>query len=579
MNPSYVYDIETENWTTFVLGGLYDGRSFEAFDHTREREFVTRLASLRGEVYAHNGGRFDHLWLLDAIERYGLQRQGRVIANSSGMIKLAYKGGPTFLDSWRVFPMSLRKLTNGEKESLDDLCMCGLGCGGYCAVRRDMRPPVRARVTSYLRRDCTALWDALSYFGELGARERISFGVTIGGSAWKTIREELGVEDQPFESPATWRYVRSAYYGGRCDAFKRYSPAGFSYDVNSMYPAKIAQCPLPVRFTGSAYGATAARAYAGGVPGVYTATVLVPPTHIPPLPLRMERPWRRMFYPTGRFQGTWTFPELAYAESTGVKIVKIHRAALFAEGRTLFTSWVNRLFALRASFGKASREGAWLKLLMNSLTGKFGSREDMRELLIDPEDIRICTCQDDGEPCSCGAYTALPHSGRLYEREVKRIQPCAHVEWSSYLTSEARIDLHKQLTARGGTDAVYCDTDGIQCEEGRTRDVGSAIGEWSVEGEYRDFIALAPKVYTYWKDGERKVRAKGIPKPDWEKLARGEDTTFNAIAGLRNPVDGKYFMRMARHRKVTPNSGGRIPNGSIDTRPPTVDEVYSMCRS
>jgi hypothetical protein len=579
VNPAYVYDIETENWTTFVLGALYDGKEVEIYDHTREREFVTRLLGLKGEVYAHNGGRFDHLWLLDAAGRYGLTRQAKVIANGGGIIRMQYRNGPQFLDSFRIFPMSLKVLSNGTKDNLSELCACGLNCGGYCAIRRDMDTRTRQRVTGYLEEDCRSLWRSLDYFGAFAARAGLSIALTIGGTAWQSASKELGLEKEPFHSATTWRYVRQAYYGGRVEVFKRQSPAGWQYDVNSMYPAKIAQTALPVNLKGNEYGYRARQAFDQGIPGVYECEVYVPDMPIPPLPLRVDKPYRRLFYPSGRFSGIWTLAELLYAESVGARIERIRRAITFSDSRVIFTPWVERLFGLRAKYGKESREGQWLKWIMNSLTGKFGSKIDLKQIMVDPESVSVCHCPNNGLPCACGAYVPVGNSARVFERSVERIGSCAHVEWAAYLTSQARIELHKQLCAQGGTDAVYCDTDGIHAECERTENIGDRVGEWKFEGEYTQFYALAPKVYTYQRGGKTKVRAKGIPHPDWQKLVRGEPCRFESMAGLRNAVNGAFFVRQARFRRVTPNTGGRVPQGPIDTRAPTVDEVYDMCRS
>lgn len=153
---------------------------------------------------------------------------------------------------------------------------------------------------------------------------------------------------------------------------------------------------------------------------------------------------------------------------------------------------------------------------------------------------------------------------------VERMQSCAHAEWSAYLTSAARVELHRGLTERA-YDAVYCDTDGIFSEGPRTRNIGDGLGEWQSKGEYLGFQALAPKVYRYYDTDGEHVRAKGIPQPDWKKILAGEPSEFGSMAGLRRPQNGRFFVRVKSHRKVNRNYGSRELDGKV-TRPLTYKE-------
>jgi len=110
--------------------------------------------------------------------------------------------------------------------------------------------------------------------------------------------------------------------------------------------------------------------------------------------------------------------------------------------------------------------------------------------------------------------------------------------------------------------------------------VGEDVGTWADEGPYRDFIALAPKVYCYTEPSKQRqnVRAKGIPKPDWAKVIAGEPIEYQSIAGLRAAVNGKFFVRQVHSRKVTPNTGSRIAVGAIETRAPHVNELELFTR-
>ena len=585
MKPSYVYDIETEDWTTFVLGALYDGKTVEVYDWTREREFAERMLSLEGEVYAHNGGRFDHLWLLDAAYRFGIKRHATVMENSTGIIALNF-GDLKFLDSYRLFPMSLRKLTNGAKDNLSDLCKCGRECGGYCAIRRNMPPTVKARVRDYLVTDVQSLWVALDDFQRLSNEAGITLGLTIGGTSWKSAKAELSLPPQPYANVNDWRFVRQGYFGGRVEIFRTQVDAGEQYDVNSMYPAKIASVPLPVDYIGRVSGGSAGKAYRDGKPGVYRAKVRIPDSFIPPLPIRSPKKGRVLF-PTGDIVGTWALPELQYAESVGVRVEYVSEAAIFARTEILFDTWVERLFNLRMKYGKDSREGAWFKLILNSITGKFGAKVTQRSYVIDPCFSKHCDLSDCRKIGPVGLQPCgNPATSRVWYREFERIQKCAHVEWAAYLTASARVTLHKGLTEGNKGDAIYCDTDSVFSVHPRKENVGLDLGQWKHEASFSEFLAIAPKVYTYHRlvDGKDKqtIKAKGIPVPNplpknfWRDLMAGKPINYWSIAGIRNPVDGLFFIRRELSRHVNFNLGGRLRLTDTLTRAPTAREVESF---
>lgn len=578
LDANYTWDIETQDWTTFVLGAIYSKKEgVKLFDWRQEEDYVRYLISRTGNLYAHNGGRFDCLWLLDAMRRFGIKEHVEISSNSVGVIMMKV-GKAVFLDSWRMYPMKLMELTNGAKQDLSDLCECGKGCGGYCAIRRDMPQRTRKRIISYLIDDVQTLWDALIHFANVAESLGLERGPTIGSTAWKTVQKELGLADAPYDSIGRWRAVRDGYYGGRCEVFRIESEAGHQYDVNSMYPAKIATVPLPTGGVIARSGNAASRLYQSGKAGVYNVDVRVPDMWIPPLPVFVGN---RIGYPLGTFHGIYTGLELHYAETVGVKILRIHDAIAFDSEEIIFKNWVDRLFEMRMKCGKDSREGKWLKLVMNSLTGKFGSRCECSTIIMNPETIKPCVCtkedreRNDGE-CKCGAYRPLQASDWLFESVVERLQPCAHAEWAGYLTSAARVELHSQLV-RGGEDAVYCDTDSCYSENPRTVRIGKGLGEWSYEGPYRDFEALAPKVYRYLaKDGNEKVKAKGIPSNDWQLIKAGTPVEYQTTASLRRPINGKFFERAKTHRTVNRNTGARLLDGKGPrTRPMTYQELIN----
>jgi hypothetical protein len=610
MKPVAVYDIETENWTTFVCGGLLDVTTgeYKEFSWREEEQYVDAILSIKGEVYAHNGGRFDHLWLLDHAVRRGIQV--RMFASAGAIIRAEFASGTKLCDSARIFPMSLRSLTNGAKTETGLPCRgesreCQQaiedngprGCGGYCNIRRTMSPEYYKRLTGYMEQDCRTLVDALNHFSGFAEANGIEVGLTIGATAWRTAKSAIGLPSVAYE-PRDFKFIRKGYYGGRCQLFKDNALSGYQYDVNSMYPAMLSQRAVPTGNTLHVRGKEARLAFLNSTPGIYSCRVCVPEMHIPPLPLRTTK---RMNYPIGEFEGIWAFPELEYAVSLGCEVFP-YEAVIFEREEILFTDWINKMFDLRSKYGKKSREGQWVKAIMNSLTGKFGSNPEKENIIINPHDYdKLSACEGGRKKCrlggkaDCGSCCKFHCSG--FCRRVKSLCPgeyifikptwhiddCAHAAWAAYLTAGARITLHKQLVEgqNSGRDALYCDTDSVFSEFPRVSNVGAELGQWSFEGEFTDFSGHAPKVYSLTRDNKLALKAKGIRIPEGkvqetlDKIVTGVAIeSENMIGAKLSAREGDTFFRrgiMSRH--LSKGFGDRKETQNGNTRPPHISEV------
>lgn len=580
MRPALVYDIETEDWDRFVLGTVYDGQTPTVYRWPEgEEQLIRRINATEGEVWAHNGGRFDHLWYLDAGRRLGLVHNARVTLSGLGIVSIKV-GNTVLLDSFRVFPMTLDQLSAGAKHSLADLCQCGKpGCGGYCAIRRDMPPSIRARVEEYAIADVVELWKALDHFSQFAASIRLDIGWTVAGTAWRSARAELHLPSTPHRTTARWAAVRRAYYGGRDEIFRVTSDHGERYDVNAMYPAALATTPIPVGDPRTLWWSGARDAWNAGSPGVYTARLTVPETHAPPLPTRARS--GRLIFPVGEFVGTWARPELEHAIACGVRVREWIDAIVWDRAEILFKPWVERLFAIRMKHGKKTREGAWIKWIVNSLTGRLGTRCEVSAVVIDPDTVRGHRPECNGGltcsgVCGCHRMISAPGTIPVYTSTALRVQSYAHPAWAAYLTAASRVKLHRRLTPA----VAYCATDSCYSEQTMIRDVGSALGEWMHEGPYQEFEAIAPKVYRYHDGQKWVVRAKGIPVDEttWEKIVNHEAIHYLSRASIRRPAkDGSFFQKVPASRLVTPNTGARIPiPGTVLTRAPRYQEVAEL---
>lgn len=582
------WDIECAGWDRFLCGELLtrEGDAFQSWDAD---EFFDALLEQSGNWYAHVGGRYDGLWFLDMACRRKLPWKAKM--RGSGVLT-AKIGDLEIRDSFALVPMKLAKfakLGGNAKCELGLPCECEertesrpQGCGGYCALERPLNSSERALVSEYLHVDCKALLGALEALEERASALDITLKLTVGSSAWNTAKEWL---DLPACGHDIGRYtaLREGYYGGRTEVIRTRADSGHRFDIHSSYPAALTRVAVPLG-EGAAYSsANASKWYAAGNDGIYTADVTVPDMPIPPLPAREPD---RLLYPIGPISGTWTGHELRYAESCGVRIDTIRRGYVWADSGPVLAPFAASLWAIRDEAANSPHESdktfaAWVKWLANSLTGKLAQRPEHSSLSFAPADAGEAPVMDkDTDVIGC------VHGGAFVIHTRTRVDACAHVQWSAYLTAEARCELHRQLTH--AVTPYYCDTDSVYAYEYLTRRVGDALGEWGYEGALRNWRALAPKVYRYTDGaGTEHVRGKGLSGLDaagFDALERGETWTIaKGVDGLRTAMRRDTVKGLFRRREFSRSLhpipgwvGGReLEANGIETRPTSIERYRS----
>ena len=197
-----VFDIETD---PFLFGripepfcvGWYDGDDYREFwGEDCIIRFVEFLHMLDDNyiVYAHNGGKFDFLFLLDFLDPGDIRIiRGRIAKTKIGNCELR--------DSWLILPLPLAAHDKGEID--------------YAIFESDRRnkPKNKKLILDYLMRDCRSLYTWVEKF-----RERFGDGMTIAGRAFDQLEQtgyEIPTTDADYDET-----MRPYYFGGRVECFK-----------------------------------------------------------------------------------------------------------------------------------------------------------------------------------------------------------------------------------------------------------------------------------------------------------------------------------------------------------------------
>jgi len=479
---------------------------------------------------------------------------------------IKFDKGPHLRDSARLLPMRLADTAKiaGEHRSKGDPGI------PFEEFSRTMPAWQLARIVEYMVGDVELLRDVLLSLIEFATEHDISLRGTVGGSGWATASEWCGIEAASFPLSRVYEMARAGYKGGLCAVGRMEADTVYRYDRKSAYPASL-MLPVPTGPFRGMYGKDAGRMFEKGKPGIYHATVDVPDSLVPPLPISTRG---RLIFPWGCVQGAWTHLEIQYALTKGARIKSIDGGVVWAKESAVLSAYAGKCFELRDTLPEWNRKslGTWLKFLANSLTGKLGQAPETRVVAI-------------GDHAHDFKYRAVGISEHVWSTDVWRIPECGHVQMAATLTARARIELCEQID-HAGQAWCYSDTDSCFSERPLTRGIGEALGDWAFEGEGHDWQCAAPKVYTYNdpKKARDVVHAKGVnvtTKEQWESYVSGEKIAAKGVdtllvaAGRGNELFVKKTLArgLSEKSREGPWVGARKRAGNLTLAPHVKDLV------
>lgn len=329
-------------------------------------------------------------------------------------------------------------------------------------------------------------------FEKLGASHKL----TIASTSMSLFRNKYLKDKYWVHDSDELLEIFKAYYGGRTEVFSRGNIKKFNYyDINSLYPyvmKKIFPNPNTKRIT---YKNNPF--YIKNYNGVSLVDVYCPYMEYPFLPHRTKD---KLLFPTGNFKGWYSHVELRYALKLGYEIKKVHKTYYYKKNCHPFRKFVNDMYKIRMAFKRAKNPmEIVVKLLMNSLYGKFGQK---------------FTDRDDWQPFN----HTLEELNKLdfFERHGDYIrikkdysEPSVHCIpiWALYTTAYARIKLYRLIKKH---KAVYCDTDSLITKD--FINVSDELGKLKLEMKINNGIIVKPKCYAVVGDKRTFVKIKGIAK-------------------------------------------------------------------
>lgn len=507
-------------------------------------------------IYAHNGGRFDFLFMLKHIAEEVMVINGRIVKCTIGIHE--------FRDSYAILPVSLG--STGTKDEID-----------YKLMRRAVRNGHKPKILSYLKQDCVALWDQVSAY-----RARFGSKITMASAAIASLKDHIETESA---APAGFTLHRLSeeqdanfrpfFFGGRVECIERGCIQDHLtlVDRNSMYPTEMAEREHP---TGNRFLRQTSIDDRTDFAVIDATSEGAFPFRVKGHSLTFPKGERHIFRVTGH--------EIRTAMELGK--CEIHRVlwASFAPMRTSFRTFVDEYYRLRQDANERGDKTAVLhfKLVLNSSYGRFAlDPRKLQEWAIcangfapEPDDTRNGQPYWDIERPWRPAF--LGEDVTFWRRDLPRAEAeraRMNVATGASITGAARASLFRALC--NSERPVYCDTDsvlarvvGVPMDDGAKR-----LGLWTKEAEGTHAYLAGKKLYALADarldatkeqreagkfvtvDGRRvpvlKMASKGVRLTGDEiaAVARGEVVTWEAeapsitIAGVQTHMKRRVRMR------------------------------------
>ena len=549
-NNFYVLDTETTSLEpmpkNFVFGCMYGHclrKTFYSVD-----DFIKELELPKYKdkfIFAHNA-EFD---LLTIFGNIFLKIDTAAIFNGK-FISAKYKE-LTFADSMNIYPTSVARL--GDLFDLPKLD------NDKAKEGKLRKANITAEDVEYCMRDCEIVYKALLVIFEMTGVIK----ATLPSLAMYDFRHNYLETDLQFSELVDDFY--ESYYGGRTEAFFIGKCQAKCYDVNSLYPAAMAQVVLPdVKHMHKTEMADVSflQFCLDHYEGMATVTVEHKKTYFGYLPCRKElNGSKKLVFPVGEFETTVNFNELRFAISAGV--VKVKSVKKIIGGNpvpSIFTKYIQDNFAKRKT-AKDKLESTIYKLKMNSLYGRFAMRLKMTTTYYEQVPFNLITELKEAEKyCDIKLFNALRADCFLItENERFKNSFFSIPALSSYITSEARVILLQNLIANEKNGVVYCDTDSIFVTDNFVGNVSDSLGDFKKEDKTITSIS-GLKNYTYAdSEGKENIVIKGI--------SRGSRTQGTNAQGETTYASERYIKTKAALRRG-------LEAGSAYTMVKTVRQCY-----
>jgi hypothetical protein len=349
------------------------------------------------KIYSHNLGAFDGYFILPSLLKYvdNANEVDSIIDDKNKFISIKYKYSTqpyldmveedmakeglyendrfkkdhytwTFLDSYRLFPVSLNELCKifGVEGKLGDYN------SNWNNISLFNNIDLLNQFIEYAKQDSISLLNALINARKIYLTKYnvdILKAVSTPSLSLLIYRHKFQKMSIPIFKRKLDNVIRDSYFGGSSDYYKLRGTNLKYYDVNSLYPYAMLN-DMPLEFLGEVNNLSVYQLnnFFGFIDCIVSAPNI---KH----PLLLYRNNGKIIHPTGTWRGTYFSEELKEAIKHGYNI-QIIKGYSFSRAN-LFKDYIDYFYDLKKNSTGAERFIA--KLHLNTLYGMFGRKLDI----------------------------------------------------------------------------------------------------------------------------------------------------------------------------------------------------------
>lgn len=456
----------------------------------------------RIRIWAHNGFRFDHLYLLRNLAERGELEVMQGIFDGGNIHLLSIRVMDVVIDlgdSFQIFQTSLMKVGESYSER-------------FKKVHIDCLPEVlyvndRNMFNHYLRMDVLTLSESLSNLLATLNQMFTGFGQvlpgTVGSLAMRIFRMNLP-RDIITSPRGLDKFERSGYFGGLVGCRK----IGFyecvsGIDVNSMYPSVMVDRIYPVSYLG--YWTYT---YQSSVLGIWECCIRYPVGYSGVCWI-YDAKNRCLGSCTEEFTAILDTDTIDFCRQSGYRVT-VMRGYVYLETSSDMFGYMRRIYDMKNE-GGARRMTA--KYVLNSTYGKFGQKHERTRM----------------GSISLEELYALVKSGvavheydfgvqQIYSWHDEALSTCTFCIIALLVTSRARLKLYQAIKKIEdcGMEVLYYDTDSVHFRNVDNRPWDGLVpglsvhetelGAWGIQFTNAEAGYAGKKLYFY----NDRVKAKGV---------------------------------------------------------------------
>lgn len=443
------------------LWGYYDENQFVTFKSTKE--FVRFVFDRDIILFAHNGGKFDFIFLMPHLTETKAQIiNGRIICMNLGKAELR--------DSYAIIPVALREL--GSKKEID-----------YAKLERENRNRHWDEIGEYLYWDCKGLYTAVATYRDIAGKHKTIASNALGFS--KRIGIDPGKTNHRFDTN-----FRPFYFGGRTECLQPGTHNNITIcDIRSAYPWAMQQ--------DHATGDHTDFLYRGDDFGDLTreeierSFIVLECFAKGCFPIRSKGA-EGLHFPNAFGEYHVTGWEYIAAIDLGLIYDVTIKSVRYSNKKLNFAGYVDHWFRYKAMHNKKTQPMEYTigKIMMNSLYGKLAQNParyfDYKIVLagtkIDAEEG--WTLEHEYDNHEIHRRESLWKYKFTYGKDWVSRNIYKNVATGASVTGCTRALLLRSMHKIGISNVIYTDTDSIICHTGYDKlSIGEALGQWEIEAE------------------------------------------------------------------------------------------------